>query len=90
MTYRHAPLFPLGKDATPWRKLGSDGVRVEKMGDKEFIVVEREAIRRLAEQAMIDINHLLRPGHLAQLAKIQDQGFGPPKFSSATSGPSTE
>jgi len=28
--------------------------------------------RLLAEQAMIDINHLLRPGHLAQLAKILD------------------
>ena len=58
------------KDTTPWRKLTSEGVRVEKMGAHEFIVVEREAIRRLAEAAMIDINHLLRPGHLAQLANI--------------------
>jgi fumarate hydratase class I len=35
-----------------------------------MLVVEPEAIRLLAEQAMIDINHLLRPGHLAQLRAI--------------------
>ncbi len=72
MTYQHKPLFPLGKDRTPYRKLTSDGVRLEKLGDKEVLVVSREAIRLLAETAMSDINHLLRPGHLAQLAKILD------------------
>ena len=70
MTYQFQPLFPLGKDSTPWRKLTCDGVRVETLGGRELIVVDREAIRLLAEQAMSDINHLLRPGHLAQLAKI--------------------
>ena len=28
--YKHTPLFPLGKDTTPYRKLTSEGVRVEK------------------------------------------------------------
>jgi fumarate hydratase, class I len=63
-------LFPLGPDLTPYRKLTSDGVRVEQLGPREIVVVEREAIRRLAEEAMVDINHLLRPGHLRQLAAI--------------------
>jgi fumarate hydratase class I len=63
-------LFPLGPDATPYRKLTAEGVRVERFGDREMLVVEPEAIRLLAEQAMIDINHLLRPGHLAQLRAI--------------------
>ena len=72
MTYQFAPLFPLAKDETPYRLLTKDGVRVEKMGGHEFLVVEREAIRLLSETAMADINHLLRPGHLAQLAKILD------------------
>ncbi|HEX8665006.1 MAG TPA: fumarate hydratase [Beijerinckiaceae bacterium] len=65
-------LFPLGPDATPYRKLTSDGVRVESLGGREVVAVEREAIRVLAEQAMVDINHLLRPGHLRQLAAILD------------------
>jgi fumarate hydratase, class I len=70
MPYDYAPLLPLGPDAAPYRKLTSDGVRLERLGDRELLVVEPEAIRLLAEQAMVDINHLLRPGHLAQLRAI--------------------
>ena len=47
-------------------------MRIETFGPHEFLRVEREALRLLAEQAMSDINHLLRPAHLAQLAKILD------------------
>lgn len=65
-------LFPLGADATPYRKLTSDGVRVERFGAREILAVEREAIRALSEQAFVDINHLLRPGHLRQLRRILD------------------
>ncbi|MGE3245056.1 MAG: fumarate hydratase [Beijerinckiaceae bacterium] len=72
MTYQHAPMFPLAKDATPYRKISGEGVRVEKFNGEDVLVVDREAIRLLSEQAMMDINHLLRPGHLAQLAKILD------------------
>jgi fumarate hydratase class I len=68
--YRHTPLFPLGKDTAPYRKLGAEGVRVEKLMGEEMLVVEREALRALAEAAFVDINHLLRPGHLAQLRSI--------------------
>ncbi|MGZ8373148.1 MAG: fumarate hydratase [Rhodoplanes sp.] len=70
--YRHSPLFPLGKDVTPYRKLTAEGVRLEKAFGKEFLVVEREALRLLAESAFVDINHFLRPAHLKQLRKIID------------------
>jgi fumarate hydratase, class I len=70
--YRHRELFPLAADPTPYRKLTPDGVHVEKLSGREIVVVGREAIRRLAEEAMVDINHLLRPGHLRQLAAILD------------------
>ena len=70
--YKHTPLFPLGKDSTRYRKLTSEGVRVESVGGRDLIVVEREALRALAEAAFADINHLLRPGHLKQLRKILD------------------
>ena len=68
--YRHTPLFPLGKDTTAYRKLTSEGVRVEKALGKDVLVIEREALRLLAESAFVDINHLLRPGHLASLKAI--------------------
>src|SRR5215475_2272181 len=68
--YKHTPLFPLGKDTTTYRKLTSDGVKVETVLGKEVVVVTREAMRALAEAAFVDINHLLRPGHLASLKAI--------------------
>src|SRR6202045_4382575 len=70
--YRHSPLFPLGKDLTPYRKISPDGVRVEKIMGEEVVVVSREALRALAEAAFADINHLLRPAHLRQLRAILD------------------
>src|SRR6266542_2247705 len=71
-SYKHTPLFPLGTDRTPYRKLNSDGVRVEKVMGKDMLIIEREALRTLAEAAFTDINHLLRPGHLKQLRAILD------------------
>jgi fumarate hydratase class I len=70
--YRHSPLFPLGPDPTSYRKLSADGVRVDRAMGEEVVVVPREALRALAEAAFIDINHLLRPGHLKQLRSILD------------------
>ena len=70
--YRHTPLFPLGKDTAPYRKLTSEGVRVETVLGREVVVVAREALQALAEAAFTDINHLLRPGHLKQLRTILD------------------
>ncbi|MBI5128048.1 MAG: fumarate hydratase [Rhodopseudomonas palustris] len=70
--YKHTPLFPLGKDETPYRKITSEGVRVETVLGRPMLVVEREALRALSEAAFGDINHYLRPGHLAQLRKILD------------------
>ncbi len=75
--YRHTPLFPLGKDTTTYRKidvpgLADNGVRVEKIGGRDMLVVEREAMRALSEAAFNDINHLLRPAHLKQLRAILD------------------
>ncbi len=65
-------LFQLGKDDTEYRKLTSDFVKVEQFRGKDVLVVEPEALRLLSETAFGDINHLLRPGHLKQLALILD------------------
>jgi fumarate hydratase class I len=70
--YRHAPLFPLGPDTTAYRKISDEGVRVERVLGHDAVMVSREALRGLAQAAFVDINHLLRPGHLAQLRAILD------------------
>ncbi|MGO4436113.1 fumarate hydratase [Rhizobium sp. RAF56] len=63
-------LFPLGDDATPYRKLTGDFVSIDSFKGQDVLTVEPEGLRLLAEAAFADINHLLRPGHLAQLASI--------------------
>ncbi len=65
-------LFPLSKDSTPYRKISSDYVSVDTFRGQDILTVEPEGIRLLAETAFADINHLLRPGHLKQLASILD------------------
>src|SRR5947207_3435 len=70
--YKHTPLFPLGADTTPYRKITTEGVRVEQALGRDMLVVSREALRALSEAAFGDINHYLRPGHLQQLRNILD------------------
>ena len=65
-----ADLFPLGKDETPYRKLTSDFVSTDFFKGQEILSVDAEGLRLLSETAFADINHLLRPGHLKQLAHI--------------------
>ncbi|WP_419912910.1 fumarate hydratase [Hoeflea sp.] len=65
-----AELFPLAEDKTPYRKISDEFVSVDTFKGQEILTVEPEGIRMLAEAAFADINHLLRPAHLRQLAKI--------------------
>ncbi len=69
-TFSYSDLLPLGEDTTTYRLIGKEGVSVVKLGDREFLQVEPEAIAKLTEIAIHDINHYLRPDHLAQLANI--------------------
>jgi fumarate hydratase class I len=80
--YQHTPLFPLGEDSTPYRKLTSAGVEVKTAMGREILTVEPQALIALAEAAFTDINHLLRPGHLKQLRQILDdkEASGNDKF----------
>jgi len=68
--YKHTPLFPLGRDDTTYHKIAVESVRIERVMGEDVLVVPREALRALSEAAFTDINHLLRPAHLASLRAI--------------------
>jgi len=68
--FHYSELLPLGATETPYRLLTSDGVSTSQAGGRTILTVEPEALRALAFEAIRDISHLLRPGHLAQLASI--------------------
>jgi fumarate hydratase class I len=71
-------LLPLGKDEAPYRLLSADHVSTFEAAGKTFLKVDPEALTLLTRAAMRDIAHLLRPGHLAQLAAILDDGEASP------------
>lgn len=53
-----------------WKKLTDDYVSTFEVKGKKMLHVQPEALTLIAEQAMVDIAHLLRPGHLQQLSNI--------------------
>jgi len=65
-------VLPLGEDLTPYRLITSDFVDTITLGDREFLQVDPAGIRLLTAEAIRDISHLLRPGHLQQLRNILD------------------
>lgn len=70
--YVHHETFPLGEDTTPYRLLTSDYVSTTEFEGRTVLKVAPEALTLLAEQAIHDTQHLLRPAHLAQLQKIME------------------
>jgi len=68
--FSYSDLLPLGEDKTKYRNIGKAGVSVIKLGDREFLQVEPEALTLLTETAIHDISHYLRAEHLQQLANI--------------------
>ena len=68
--FQFQEMLPLGKDEAPYRLITKDHVSTFEAAGKTFLRVELEGLTRLTREAMRDIAHLLRPGHLAQLARI--------------------
>ena len=77
--FRYSDLLPThgsnGTDETPWRLVTTEGVStfdatLPDGSSRTFLRVDQEAIRRLTAEAMHDIAHYLRPGHLTQLRRI--------------------
>ncbi len=65
-------LLPLGSDPTPYRLVTTDGVSTFETPVGTFLQVSHEALTRITSEAMRDIAHFLRPGHLQQLRTILD------------------
>ena len=71
-TYAHVELLPTGPADVTYRHLTSDHVSTVTAAGRRFLQVEPEALRLLTAEAMRDISHLFRTGHLASIAAILD------------------
>lgn len=69
--FKYQPLFPMvTPDDTEYYLLTKDYVSVTECNGKEMLVVEPEALTRLANAAMRDVSFLLRRKHNEMVAKI--------------------
>ena len=64
--------FELAPDETVYRKLEGDFVSETEFEGQRILRVKEEALVALTAEAIRDVSHLFRTGHLAQLAKILD------------------
>lgn len=72
MDFIYQEPFPIEKDDTQYKKITSDYVTVEKLGDREILVVDPKGLELLAEEAMTDVSFMLRTKHLKSLQNILD------------------
>jgi fumarate hydratase class I len=71
-------LLPLGEDTTPYRLLTQDHVGTGSFEGRPVLKVDAAGLEQLAFEAMKDIAHYFRPGHLSQLRKILDDPLASP------------
>jgi fumarate hydratase, class I len=81
-SFAYHELLPLGHEDTPFRLVTTEGVSTFEANGHTFLNVDPAVISLLTKEAMHDIQHMLRPGHLAQLRKILDdpEATGNDKF----------
>ncbi|MCO1658369.1 fumarate hydratase [Pseudonocardia sp. S2-4] len=65
-------MLPLGPDDTEYRRLDLSPGRVVEAAGRTFLEVDPATISALVREAVRDIQHMLRPSHLAQLRAIID------------------
>ena len=62
--------YTLLRDNTEYRKISSDFVKVEKLGNREILTIDPKALELLAEKALADVSFYLRTSHLEKLNLI--------------------
>lgn len=70
--FAYEDLLPIGKDETQYRLITKEGVSTTEAAGRTFISVTQDALRKLSEEAVHDIQHYLRASHLQQLRNIID------------------
>jgi fumarate hydratase class I len=70
--FEFTDILPLGPDDTPYRKVSDDGVSTFDTPNGRFLYVSHDALTSITREAMREIAHFLRPGHLQQLRNILD------------------
>ena len=63
-------MFPVGPDTTEYRFLTDSHISTAVFEEQEILKISAPGLTLLAEQAFMDVSHLLRSSHLKQLSGI--------------------
>jgi fumarate hydratase, class I len=70
--FGYTDVLPLGPDDTAYRRLDLPPGKVIDAAGRTFLEIDPATITSLVREAVRDIQHMLRPSHLAQLKAIVD------------------
>src|SRR5580693_8417846 len=76
--FTYTDLLPTGEDDTEYRRLDVAGVGERQSFGRKFLDLDPGVLTMLTREAMRDIAHLLRPGHLRQLRAVLDDAEASP------------
>jgi fumarate hydratase class I len=71
-TFHYQEQFPILKDITKYKKISDDHVRMLKLGERQVLEIDPEALVKVVKAAMTDVSFLLRTTHLEKLRAILD------------------
>ena len=70
--FQFQEMFSHGAEETGYRRLPGTWVGEDRFRGERVLTVDAAALTRLAYEAVRDVSHLFRPGHLVQLRTILD------------------
>jgi fumarate hydratase, class I len=70
MDFIYQDPYPILKDDTQYKKITSDFVKVEKLGNREILTIDPKALELLSQVALSDVSFMLRTSHLQMLNLI--------------------
>ncbi|MEQ3662880.1 MAG: fumarate hydratase [Flavobacterium sp.] len=70
MDFIYQDPYPILKDDTQYKKISSEYVKVEQLGEREILTIDPKGLELLSEVAMNDVSFMLRTKHLQSLANI--------------------
>jgi fumarate hydratase, class I len=72
MDFIYQDPYPILKDDTQYKKLTSEFVTTEQLGEREILTINPKALELLAQEAMNEVSFMLRTAHLQKLKNILD------------------
>lgn len=69
-TFEFQPILKNLEDPTTYKCISKDHVSTQSFNGKDYLIIEPQALEKMAEVAFKDVSHLLRSSHLEKLERI--------------------